>query len=330
MFFIIGGGEENVESYEQLMGNMERRKMEEEDGENDQEEFGDYDEDPFAFLAEEDDDDDQSEEEIEKVGGLFPVERSDTDLRNLLRSDHIGDVDLRKLKPEEYMELLDITSEDAKVRFLKSILSKRHRKRLQKRMERLEQRRLKAVQRKLKYSKTHKPFEIFGTLQRSLSPDEKESEQFKYLENVHIVPGMSENRERFLDLMMTCGTVVFNITPCQTDQAEEAKWTIQAMTRRLQDKELEDREAFKKNLTMRTFLLLSPMLTWANTIPLETEGSTDLSEMAFIEDDFRRRNPHENFKKIYRAENETLNCGQKYKKKLKTLVINTGEPTSVV
>ncbi|KAL1463007.1 hypothetical protein WDU94_014800 [Cyamophila willieti] len=317
------GGEENLGgSQDQLIDTMRIAEDMAEDEDKEEDFFWDYDEDPFACLA--DEESEKSDEEIELVDKLFPVKRSDVDLHHTLTAEEVGKIDLRKLKPEEYFELLDIDNEEARIRYLSAIVHKKERSKLRKHFEKIEMRRLKDAQKKIKYSQTHKPFEIYGTLHKNIPIEEKEDVKFKYLDHVHIIEDMSKDRDSFLDLIMSCGTVIFNLTPCRTNVSTQASWTIQAMLRRLQDKELEDREAFRKSLAMRTFLLISPMLTWTNSVQLEIEGSSDLTEMAFMESDFRRRNPHDHFIKIYRAENETLNCGQKYRKRLKTLVINTG------
>lgn len=284
-----------------------------------QDDFGDFDSDPFSFLFEDD-----SEEESEKDGSIFPEQKSEVDLEPTLTVESIGSFDLRKLRAEEYQELLSMETEETRLRFLKKIINKRRKAQLKKTKEKMEKKKLKELMKKIKYSKTHKPFEIYGTLEKKLSVNERQDEKFKYLDSVNLVDDIVEDREKFLSFIMTCGTVVFNVTPCRSDQAELAKLMVQAVTGKLQEKALDDPEKFKANISSRTFLLISPLMTWAHTVPLELEESEDASELPFLETDYRRRIPHENFLRIYRAENEMLNCGRKFGTKLKTLVVNTG------
>lgn len=263
--------------------------------------FGDFDEDPFVFLL---DEKTSSEEEMPDVESVFPPEHSEEVLRHFVTSENVGKVDLRKLKPEEFAELLDIESEEQRLRFLNSVLAKQKRRKAKVRKAKLEKRKLKELMRKIKYSKTHKPFEIVGTLRDELSPNERESEKFKYLKSVHIIDAITADRDAFLESILTCGTVVFNLMPRSNDQAEQAKMTLQEIGRVLRDIRREDEELFRKNVTPRTFLLISTMMTWAKTIPLELEG------LPFLESDLCRREPHANFKRIYSAENVVLNYGQ--------------------
>ncbi|XP_050495839.1 adenylate kinase 7-like [Bombus huntii] len=81
-------------------------------------------------------------------------------------------------------------------------------------------------------------------------------------------------------------------------------------------------KAFKRNNEVRNFILISTLMTWANTKPL----NPDEPDLPFTEEDYRKRKPHPNFKEHIQCEKEVVIVKKKIKlkDKLKTLVICCG------
>lgn len=81
-------------------------------------------------------------------------------------------------------------------------------------------------------------------------------------------------------------------------------------------------KAFKRNNEVRNFILISTLMTWANTKPL----NPDEPDLPFTEEDYRKRKPHPNFKEHIQCEKEVVMVKKKtkLKDKLKTLVICCG------
>lgn len=95
-----------------------------------------------------------------------------------------------------------------------------------------------------------------------------------------------------------------------------------AIVEELEKKEQLWPKAFKRNDAVRYFVLISTLMTWANTKPLNPEEPN----LPFTEEDYRKRKPHPNFKKHIQCEKEVVVTRKKtkLKDKLKTLVISCG------
>lgn len=71
---------------------------------------------------------------------------------------------------------------------------------------------------------------------------------------------------------------------------------------------------------VRTFILISPAMTWGLTKPIDP----DEPDTPFTEADYRKRRPHPNYKEQIKCEKDVIMYGKKYKDKLKTYVICSG------
>ncbi|XP_076227677.1 adenylate kinase 7 [Nomia melanderi] len=80
--------------------------------------------------------------------------------------------------------------------------------------------------------------------------------------------------------------------------------------------------AFRRDEDVRYFVLISTVMTWALTKPLDP----DQPGLAFTEGDYRKRKPHPNFKEHIQCEKDVVVVKRKLnlKDKLKTLVICSG------
>ncbi|XP_063532163.1 adenylate kinase 7-like [Cydia strobilella] len=156
------------------------------------------------------------------------------------------------------------------------------------------------------------PYEIIGTV-----TDPK----IKSLDNVaRIIP-----KDQVLSDMLTCGTVVLDIS-YDRDELRIAMDYI-ALLKDLLEKHgpataasEPDDEVGAGDSNKRYLVLVSTVMTWAATKPLDPENP----EMPFIEADFRKRKPHLNYKIHYDAENEVIGIARKYRTQIGALVVCAG------
>lgn len=98
--------------------------------------------------------------------------------------------------------------------------------------------------------------------------------------------------------------------------------SFSAIVQRLENAQQVSPKAFKRSEEVRYFILISTIMTWANTKPL----NPDEPDLPFTEEDYRKRRPHPNFKNHIQCEKDVVVTRKKIKlkDKLKTLVICCG------
>ncbi|XP_019850545.1 PREDICTED: adenylate kinase 7-like isoform X1 [Amphimedon queenslandica] len=140
-------------------------------------------------------------------------------------------------------------------------------------------------------------YEVIGTLrdEKSHVPLAKE-----------IVP--SDSKTQLMEALLTCDAIVYNISDTATE-VEEAMWAIQEL-----------HEKMSSFATVKVFVCVSTVLTWAKTKPL----NPDEPDVPFTEEDYRRRRTHPNFKEHITAEKEVIKLGKTDKSKLQTYVVASG------
>ncbi|CAL7945211.1 unnamed protein product [Xylocopa violacea] len=157
-----------------------------------------------------------------------------------------------------------------------------------------------------------KKYEVIGTI---FDPEHSAPE------DVAMVVKDARNREDLLHELMKCGILIYDITQ-DHGQVEEARWALQSIIQELEKMEQISPKSFRRSNEVRYFVLISTLMTWANTKPL----SPDEPELPFTEEDYRKRKPHPNFKEHIQCEKEVVVARKKVKlkDKLKTLVICCG------
>ncbi|KAM6171100.1 adenylate kinase 7 isoform 4-T4 [Erethizon dorsatum] len=115
------------------------------------------------------------------------------------------------------------------------------------------------------------------------------------------------SRGDLLMRLLECDTIIYNITE-SPQQVEEAIWAVTALN--------EEISRFGKR---KVFILLSTVMTWARSKPLDPEDS----EIPFTEEDYRRRKNHPNFLDHINAEKTVLKFG-KNTKMFATYVVAAG------
>ncbi|CAD5119731.1 DgyrCDS8327 [Dimorphilus gyrociliatus] len=117
-----------------------------------------------------------------------------------------------------------------------------------------------------------------------------------------------KTKEDLLEHLIECDMIVYDITE-EPSAIDEAVWVVSELHA--------DLERIEKP---KMFILISSVMTWANSKPLDPEDT----EIPFTEDDYRRRRAHPNWKDHMNAEKTVIKMGKTNKTKLVTYVIASG------
>ncbi|XP_063232188.1 adenylate kinase 7-like [Bacillus rossius redtenbacheri] len=153
-------------------------------------------------------------------------------------------------------------------------------------------------------------YEIIGTVQ---DPD------FEIPEDVKEIIRDPSDRESFKKKVLSCGFIIFDITR-SPDRIEELMTGLAVVEDYLSNMRSATPKAYKNLAEQRVFVLVSSVLTWALTKPVDPEEP----DSPFIESDYRKRKPHPNFSQHAAFEKELLRTGRKNASKLKALVAAAG------
>ncbi|KYN20601.1 Putative adenylate kinase 7, partial [Trachymyrmex cornetzi] len=143
--------------------------------------------------------------------------------------------------------------------------------------------------------------------------------KYSYPEDVIVIN--SDDKDLLLSEIMTCGIIIYDIIQ-EPDQIKEACWVLKEIINMLESIEKKSPKAFKRKEPTRHFILISTIMTWAFTKPLDP---TD-PNLPFTEADYRKRKPHPNYKEHIQCEREVVAVKKivNLRSKLRTLVICCG------
>ncbi|KAK6635168.1 hypothetical protein RUM44_000417 [Polyplax serrata] len=159
-------------------------------------------------------------------------------------------------------------------------------------------------------------FELVGSIDFVNNPKYIKSEAIMELFD-------NEKKSQFLEKVLSCGVIIYDITStlyCHPKQIEEAMWVAESIHRRLEYLEKSQPRVFQKYTDCRTLILVSTLLTWAKTKPIDPDDPT----LPFTERDFRKRKAHPNYKVHCELEKKIIELGKKHPKHFRTIVIGSG------
>ncbi|XP_063919544.1 adenylate kinase 7-like [Zophobas morio] len=130
---------------------------------------------------------------------------------------------------------------------------------------------------------------------------------------------IDEQSTNFEEDILRCGFIIYDITRIPTEISKALK-TLSILTQQLEEVKAVGPKAYEHFNEKKTFILISTVMTWAKTKPLDPDDP----DLPFSEVDYRKRRPHPNFKDHYNCEKEVIKIGQKYSNKLQTYVVCSG------
>lgn len=138
-------------------------------------------------------------------------------------------------------------------------------------------------------------YEVIGTM------------QYNWLKKTEdILQTLDETQPNFMQEVLKCGFVVYDITRDE-NEIGKALETLKEMEKLVQRVKELGPKTYKMYSETRVFILISTIMTWALTKPIDKEDP----DVPFTEVDYRKRRAHKNYLKHLACEKEVIQKGKK-------------------
>uniref|UniRef100_A0A1B6CKG7 Adenylate kinase 7 n=3 Tax=Clastoptera arizonana TaxID=38151 RepID=A0A1B6CKG7_9HEMI len=216
--------------------------------------------------------------------------------------------DFSQLTVNDYYELSEIDCENKRKAYLKSKFNMNKKSSFQ-RSSSISKEAKEIKKQNVKHISSSN-FEIVGTV--------KNYEKVLLPGQITIIQDR-QDKAKFLKLLLKCGVVIFDISKSR-EEIKEATWALNSIVSSLLEEQNQNPQTFENSNVSRVFILISTLMTWALTKSLDPDDP----EIPFMEEDFKRRKSHPNFKEHIALEREVLAAGKKFKGQFKTIVVGCG------
>ncbi|GBP44397.1 Band 4.1-like protein 5 [Eumeta japonica] len=125
-------------------------------------------------------------------------------------------------------------------------------------------------------------------------------------------------KNKCLAHLLTCGWVIIDISYDKNEVATAMEYI--KILKKLFERVPSGADDGAGDVQKRYFILISTVMTWAITKPLDPETP----DMPFVETDFRKRKPLDTYKPHFDCENEVVSLAKNYKALIGALVLGVG------
>ncbi|XP_039281957.1 adenylate kinase 7 isoform X2 [Nilaparvata lugens] len=228
--------------------------------------------------------------------------------------------DVGKLTTLEYAELLQFETDAERLAFLESKFSKLKRK--ENGIDKIDGNENDDISKKTIEADKKKIKQPFGDELKFIATlkDPVNKEAVTSLPNVLEVVNKDESdRKEFKDTVSKCGVFIIDISDCH-GEVEVARSILNVIMSRLQSIKEWSPKKFEEMSDTVTFILISTLMTWSETPPLDPEEPDE----PLTEKMFTKRRYHPNYLDHYNLEREVLAAAKRMQGKFNAVIISAG------